>query len=245
MKNLKTQGIILKAMNYGDYDQILTMLSRDYGKIKVMARGVRRGKSKLRGGCQVYSFVQTELYKGKNFYRLIQSSSVKSFIEIRESYAKLLAASEWAEVLDKTTIEEERDEELFRLALSGFTYLAFEETLKTLRVFEAKLLHKLGYLGAKLSCSHCQREDVLYFTSRGDCLCPECVKVKTDLYLDKAAQKVLTFFIEEDFEQIRRLKVGPGTLLLIGKFLHNQISCSLGKDLKIFTYPDDSIDIKT
>lgn len=244
MKNIKTQGIILKGMNYADYDQILTVLTKEYGKIKVFARGVRRSKSKIRGGSQVFSFVQLELYRGKSFYRMTQTNSVKSFLEIRESYDKMMAASEWAEVLDKLISEEENDEELFKLALSGFTYIAYKDTEKILRVFEAKLLSQLGLLARETHCSICGNDELIYFNDIGECFCDDCVKVRTDKFLDKGALKILSFFIRENPEDIDRLKVSPRILNSIGKFLQNQISGSLGKELKIFSYPQLSIDIK-
>ncbi len=244
MKNIKTQGIIIRAMNYADYDQILTVLTREYGKIKVFARGVRRSKSKIRGGSQVFSFVQLELYKGKNFYRMIQTNSVKSFLEIRESYDKMLAASEWAEVLDKLIQEEEFDEDLFKLALSGFTYIAHQDTEKILRVFEAKLLNHMGVLAKETTCNICGSDDHIHFSPTGELLCNDCVKVKSDDFLDKGALKILCFFIRENPEEIERLKVSPKILESIGKFLQNRINHSLGRELKIFSYPQVSIDIK-
>ena len=244
MKNIKTQGIILKGFNYSDYDQILTVLTPDYGKIKVFVRGARRSKSKLRGGSQVFSFVQLELYKGKNFYRMIHTNNVKSFIEIRESYDKVLAASEWAEVLDKLVPDEEKDEILFKLALSGFTYIAHQDTTKVLRVFEAKLLHQRGILAKETHCDNCGSEEIIYFKETGECLCDECVKIKSNQYLDKGALKVLCYFIRESPEEIERLKVSPMILESIGKFIQNQINATLGRELKIFSYTEDSIDIK-
>lgn len=234
MKNIKSQGIILKGFNYGDYDQILTVLTRDLGKIKVFARGVRRSKSKLRGGSQVFSFVNLELYKGKNFYRMIQTANVKSFIEIREDYDKLLAATEWAEILDRMILEGQEDQELFSLALSGFTYLAYKETEKTLRAFQAKLLHNLGLLARETKCSSCQAEDELFFTERGDCFCLACAKIKSKNHLDKGSLKILCFFIEESPENIDKLKVSQDNLKQIGNFIKNQINASLGRELKVF-----------
>ncbi len=245
MKNAKTQGIILRSRNYSDYDQILTVFTRDFGKIKVMAKGVRRSKSKNRGGTQVFSLVQMELYRGKNFFRLIQSHSVKSFIEIRESYDKLLAASEWTEVLDQLISGEEADPSLFSLAVSGLTYLAYQETGKTLVVFEAKLLYQLGYLAPETSCQICNNQEKLYFTNRGDCFCENCQEPSSKNYLDKAALKTLCFFISQEPEQIQRLKVSDQTLSLIALFLHNRISAHLGRELVIFGYPNHSIDIKS
>ena len=218
MKNIKTQGIILKAINYGDYDQILTVLSRDLGKIKVMARGVRRPKSKIRGGCQIFSFVQMELYQGNQMYRLIQSASLKSFIQFREDYDRLLAASQWAEVLEQTSLEGEGDESLFSLALSGFTWLAFGEAEKILPIFLAKLLSCLGVLSGK----------------------PECVAST----LDPQARKILHFFLEEDLETAMRLQVTPVAMNHITRFLQEQLECHMGKELKIFRHIQEVIDRK-
>lgn len=242
MKHLKTQAIVLKSVNYADYDQILTVYTRELGKIKVMAKGVRRSKSKNRGGTQAFSLVQMELYRGKTFYRLIQSQNVKSFMEIRESYDKLLAASEWAEVLGALTNEEEPDPVLFTLGVSGFAYLAHQETVKTLLVFEARLLSYLGYLAAETSCDACSSQELLYVNDHGGCLCEQCHGQRSGTVLDKSALKTLCFFISEDLPQIQRLKVNDKVLQALSVFLHNRISAQLGRELRIFSWPDPSID---
>ena len=65
MKHLKTKGIILKRTNYGEADRILALLTSDMGKIRAIAKGVRKQKSKLAGGLEVFSVSSISLIQGK------------------------------------------------------------------------------------------------------------------------------------------------------------------------------------
>lgn len=66
MKHVKTKGVILRRTNYGEADRILTLLTSDMGKIKAIAKGVRKQKSRLAGGLEVFSVSSISLIQGKS-----------------------------------------------------------------------------------------------------------------------------------------------------------------------------------
>jgi DNA repair protein RecO (recombination protein O) len=65
MKQLRTKAIVLKRIDYGEADRIMTLLTSDYGKIRVMARGARKQKSKLAGGIELFSVSDMHFIKGR------------------------------------------------------------------------------------------------------------------------------------------------------------------------------------
>ncbi|MGB4759209.1 MAG: DNA repair protein RecO [Candidatus Saccharimonadales bacterium] len=77
MNQLVTQAIVLTRINYGEADRILTLLTPNYGKIRVMAKGVRRVKSKLAGGIELFSVSEITFIKGKGDIGTLVSSRLK------------------------------------------------------------------------------------------------------------------------------------------------------------------------
>lgn len=74
MRSLGTQGIVLKRLNYGEADRIVTLLTSDYGKLRIMAKGVRRPKSKLAGGIELFSVNELHFIKGRGDIATLISS---------------------------------------------------------------------------------------------------------------------------------------------------------------------------
>lgn len=77
MNRLATEGIILRRLNYGEADRIITFLTSDFGKIRAMARGVRKQKSKMAGGIELFSVSELHLIKGKGDIDTLVSTRLK------------------------------------------------------------------------------------------------------------------------------------------------------------------------
>jgi DNA repair protein RecO (recombination protein O) len=90
MKPFRTKAIVLRRTNYGEADRILQVITPDHGKLGVMAKGVRREKSKLAGGIELFSVVDVTLIKGKGDLTTITSARLDTFFtHILEDYDKL------------------------------------------------------------------------------------------------------------------------------------------------------------
>ena len=76
----KTEGIVLRYTNLGEADKILTILTRNNGKIKAIAKGCRKPKSSLLSSSEVFVFSEFVLYKGTNFYHISQAVTRETFI---------------------------------------------------------------------------------------------------------------------------------------------------------------------
>lgn len=90
MADIRTRAIVLSRVNYGEADRILQIITPDHGKMGVIARGVRREKSKLAGGIELLAECELTLHQGKGDLALVTSSRLETFYgHILEDYDKL------------------------------------------------------------------------------------------------------------------------------------------------------------
>ena len=143
------EGIILKRRNVGEADRILTIFTKQYGKIRVIAKGVRKISSKRGSHVEVFNHVIASLHKGKGLDMLTEVSSIPSHESIRSDLHRVGAAYYLCELIDGFLPAEQPHEDVFKLLCTAFSALS---TVKPERVdflrerFAAALLRSLGYL---------------------------------------------------------------------------------------------------
>lgn len=122
MRN-KTLGIILRRTNYKEADKVVTLLTKDFGRIAVIAKGVRRPKSRMAGGIEPFTVSRVDFIKGKGNLSTLVSARVKSYFKnIVKEYERAALGGELLQTMNKL-IEDDVGEEYFALA---------EELLKSL-----------------------------------------------------------------------------------------------------------------
>lgn len=161
MNQIVTQGIVLARIDYGEADRIITLLTPDQGKLRLMARGVRKAKSKLAGGIELFSVSQITFIRGKgDIGTLISTRLVKHYGNIISRIERVQLGYELIKQLDKAT-EDEPESDYFALLQQAFAALdqpAVHAQIITLW-FQAGLLRLAGLSpnlmydgsGAKLS----------------------------------------------------------------------------------------------
>lgn len=141
----KTEGIILKRSNYGEADRILTIFTKHYGKIKALAKGVRRITSRRGGNVELFNQAVIFLHQGRNFAILTEAQVVNSFKVWRKDLKKVAVAYYFAELVDKLTPEEQPNQAVFRLLSNYLEKIATASLPELTRGFEEALLKELGF----------------------------------------------------------------------------------------------------
>lgn len=122
MPTYKTEGIIIKRTNFGEADKILTVLTKNRGKLKVLAKGIRRIHSRRAGNVELFNQAVLFLAEGRTFKILTEARTVRSFPRLRTELNKSASAFYLAELVDRF-IPEEQDHpaafELFSRALQA------------------------------------------------------------------------------------------------------------------------------
>lgn len=147
MNQIATTGIMLVRTNFGEADRIITILTPDHGKLKLMARGVRKVKSKLAGGIELFSVSNITFIRGKKDIGTLVSARLQThFNHIVEDIDRTMAAYDVLKLLNKVT-EDAVDLEYYRLLLQTLTVLNADhiDPILTKCWFMARLLQLLGH----------------------------------------------------------------------------------------------------
>ncbi len=115
MPTYKTEGIIIKRTNFGEADKILTVLTRNRGKLKVLAKGIRRINSRRAGNVELFNQAVVFLAEGRTFKILTEARTVRSFPQLRTELTMSAAAFYLAELVDRLIPEEQTQPAVFEL----------------------------------------------------------------------------------------------------------------------------------
>ncbi len=148
MKRFTTQGIVLTRTDYGEADRILSFLTSDHGKVRAIAKGVRKSKSKLAGGIELFSLSDLTLIVGRGeLNTLISSRLVRHYGNIVKNMQRTEAAYELLRVINRAT-EDEPEVAYFKLLDRGLEALddpALDINLTKLW-FDMQLLKLAGHI---------------------------------------------------------------------------------------------------
>lgn len=123
MRQFRTEAIILRRTNYGEADRILNVLTPAHGKLSVIAKGVRRPKSKLAGGLELFAVCDLTVLQGKSDMGVVTSSRIKNFYgDILHDYDRMQVAYEVIKQINKAT-ETVTDTTFYALLHDSLLYL--------------------------------------------------------------------------------------------------------------------------
>ncbi len=145
-RSYSSEGIILAKKNFSEADKIFVVYSKEHGRISLVAKGVRRPKSRKRGHLEVFNNVRMQAVIGKGLDLMTEAEVIEDFKEIRNSLKKVSLAYYFVEVIGRITHEHQQNEELYDLLLGYLRRLKTENLLKKLRTsFVTDVLVLLGY----------------------------------------------------------------------------------------------------
>lgn len=147
MSTYKTEGIILKRRNFGEADRILTVFTKKHGKIKVLAKGVRRITSRRGPNVELFNLVTLFIHKGRNFDILTEAQVQDSFGWIRKKLELIGLAYHICELVDGLCAEHQPHPKVFDLLVK----ILSELDSGLIHKFEIDLLCELGFLPSYVS----------------------------------------------------------------------------------------------
>ena len=176
----RDEAIVIRTQKLGEADRIITLLSRSHGRIRAVAKGVRRTKSKFGARLEPASFVDIQLYTGKTFDVVTQVEGIENFGDaIASDYQKWTIASSILEAAERFAADEgEPALQQFLLLLGALKALAHEAHDPSL-ILDAYLLRSLsvaGYAPSMTTCSRCDKPGPHKYFSLvgGGSVCTEC-----------------------------------------------------------------------
>ncbi len=148
MKQIHTKGVVLTRTDYGEADRIITFLTPDNGKVRVIAKGVRRQKSKLAGGIELFSESDITYIVGKkDLHTLVSTRLITHFGDITHELERTMAGYEMLKIISRV-LEDEGGEEYYELLYESLKALNNLSAPKSLAEtsFLLQLMRLLGHL---------------------------------------------------------------------------------------------------
>jgi len=199
----RTEGIVLKTIEYGDADKIVTIYTKNHGKIQAIAKGVRKTKSKFGSSLEILTYAVFLIYKGKNIDIISQTEILESFFIASKEIVKFAFASNCVEVVNKISEEGEVNLSLFFLLKEVLHYLKEAKDPKLLTLsFKWQTLAILGYKPSFNRCCSCNSEikdqkEMFFNIDKGGVICNKCLSedkrgcIQVSLYFIKLGRKLL------------------------------------------------------
>ena len=171
------QGIVLRSYPFGDADRVVVLLSPNHGKIRTVAKGVRKTKSRFGGRLEPFTHVDLVLYEGRNLDTITQAAVLDPFPRLRGDLDAVVAAGTMVEAADAVAQEGEASIRLFLLLQRGLKALERgQRTTDLITSYLLKLAEIVGVAPSLSQCASCGRlEDLHRFSfGGGGSVCDRC-----------------------------------------------------------------------
>ncbi len=146
IRNFKTEGIVIKRKNFGEADRILTVFTKDQGKISVKASGVRKISSRRSAHIELLNHTRLSLYKGNGWPILTEAQVIEDFSTIKADFNKVGLSYHLCELVDGLCPENQEMFAVFQLLQKTLHRFSQEEEIAPIiHEFEVELLSVLGY----------------------------------------------------------------------------------------------------
>ena len=177
MSLYRDHGIVLRTYKLGEADRIVVFCTRGHGKVRAVAKGVRKTRSRFGGRLEPTSHVQLQLHRGRSELDIVtQTESVDQFRTVREDLDRLGKAMAMLEAVDQVGVDREPDGALYRMLLGGLRALDAGDSPLVVPAFYLKLLAHDGVGPEVGGCASCgETDDLVFFDyGSGGVLCRSC-----------------------------------------------------------------------
>lgn len=241
---IKTSGIVTKTVRYGESSLIVTLLTRDFGKVSAIANNVRTKKSQMISGLQLFAYSEIVMYKAKSkkgLYSINEMTLNEGFSDLRCDLLKMAYASYLAEAANEATGEEAPEESILRLLLNALYALdrglCSADKIKT--VFEWRLAAEAGYAPYLEACERCHSElDGAYLSlASGTALCANCADgVAGTAKLSASMLRLVAYICTVDDKQLFSFEAGDRVIRYLGRVSEEYLKLQLDKELPTLSY---------
>jgi DNA repair protein RecO (recombination protein O) len=191
--SFKIEAVVLRHNDWGEADRILGIFTREMGKIRVIAKGARKIRSRKAGHLEPFTRVTLMLAKSHDLPIVTQAETVDAYLPLHENLVKTGFAAYVIELLDQFTYEEGQNFALYDLLVETLGRLSvppsptgsdngamegYPPTWLPIRFYEVKLLEIVGFKPELVHCVQCKEEiqaqDQYFSAEMGGILCPGC-----------------------------------------------------------------------
>ena len=213
----RTQGFVLKKADRFEADRLFTVFTKDFGKLNIRAKAIRKINSKLKAGIEIFSLSEIEFIQGKSYKTLTDANFLDTNSGIIFDLNKLEVVSRIAKIVDSFVFGQECDEKIWGLLSSSFEKLNsqnFPTGKKRLffYYFLWNFFAALGYNPETQKCSSCGQKlnpyNIFFSAKDGGVVCQQCAapgfKAKK---INSDCVKIIRLIIQNDWATLSKLRI--------------------------------------
>lgn len=206
---MRAEALVIRHSDWGEADRMLTIFTCELGKVRAIAKGVRKPRSRKAGHLEPFTRVNLLMARGRDLYIITQAETIDAYLPLRDDLVTLGYAAYIVELLDRFTYEEGENSALYRLVTNALSQLVEEpDPLLVLRYTEIRMLDLLGFRPQLFQCVLCEAEiqpvNQYFSAEHGGVLCPKCgSSIPGVRAVDVETLKFLRHFQRSNYEQAR------------------------------------------
>jgi DNA repair protein RecO (recombination protein O) len=238
MNIYREQGVVLRTWKLGEADRIVVLLTQGEGKVRAVAKGVRKTRSRFGGRLEPFSHVDLSLYRGRELDIVTQVEVIAPFRALREDYDRVVAGTAMLEAVEQVAQEREAAVRLYLLLVRGLRALdgGPRDPSVVLDAFLLKLMALEGYRPAVDGCAGCGSGEPprCFSIARGGGLCERC-RTGEESTLDRATLPLLAALLGDDLETTAASVPAPASRREAGALVKGYVEYHLDRRLR--SYP--------
>ncbi len=234
-------GIVIRYVNYKEADRILSLFTRELGRVDVKARGCRRPKSPLLAASQPFVFGEFELFENKGRYTLNQCDVRESFHLLRSDIDAFAAGSCMLALVQHFVQEHEQNPALFSLLYHCLSFLAYGQCspIDLALCFILRCLNNEGYCPTITNCAVCGadlrvQETIRFSAHAGGAICEKCVPYAKKV--SKLSLEAMRRMLNLQDDELERVKLPLKVQTELLDILQDYCQSILERETKAFSF---------
>ena len=237
-RTYRTEAIILRRKDFGEADRILTLFTPGSGKVRVVAKGIRKPRSRKAGHLELFTCSRLLLAKGRDMDIITQAETVNAYRPLREDLLRGAYAAYAVELLDRFMPDAQENAEIYALLRHMLAWVCVSADLAlSARYYELQLLSLAGFQPELRQCvaggEKIAAEDQFFSPEAGGVVCPRCGETQPNVVpISLSALKLLRYFQANDYAKVMAVKVRPAVHAELERVMLFYITHILERQLK-------------
>lgn len=231
----KTEAVVLRKNKISESDVILTLFTRKSGKVRAVAKGGRKPKTKLSPASHPFVFGEFIINKGANLDKISSIDIKETFYKIREDLMKLAYASYIVELCDIVIVEGVTNNRLFDTLIKTLSIITYKQEGYDLAKlgFQLKLLDYSGFRPEVTRCVNCGNQNfqkLRFNIEHGGIICDVCLNdYKESIIINYTMMKLIDYILKTDIITVSKLKLNQNLIKSLNKLIDKYIEVHLDK----------------
>ncbi len=224
-----TEALVIKEMNVGESDRLVTLFTRDYGIIKAFASGAKNIKSKKGSATSLLTYASFTIKRKNDSYRIYEATPISMFFGAGSDIEVLSLSQYFCELASVFALQGTPNTEFLRLILNSLHFLTKEKRYPPLikAITELRTAVISGYSPNLIACDGCGKfeDDIMYFEiTDGDLRCGDCEKKGQYAAIDRTMLSAMRHIVYCEFSKLYSFEIPDDKARLLSEITGKYIT---------------------